>query len=115
MTINASAIVIGNFMLCTLPGADWHFFIRRLDGEVYVPFSKFHRKTISPTSVTQYIPNWKTLRWTRIKNSILGKHESYAKDVEFEINVYSTEKSLKKHKEVIAAFMAFMHGQTPTV
>jgi hypothetical protein len=115
MNTNAASIVVGNSLLCTPPDADWHFFIRHLNGEMYVPFSKFHKKTISPTDVAHYIPNWKTLRWTRIKDSILGKHESYAKDVEFEINVYSTEKSPKKHKEVLAAFMEFMHGQTPTV
>lgn len=110
MTTNAFSTVVGNSLLCTVPEADWHFFIRRLGGETYVPFSKFHRKTISPSGVVQYIPNWKTLRWTRIKNSILGNHESYAKDIEFEINVYSTEKSPRKHQEVVDVFLGFMRA-----
>ncbi|MDD5755328.1 MAG: hypothetical protein PHN45_11330 [Methylococcales bacterium] len=110
MKTEAFATVVGNSLLCTLTGTDWHFFIRRLNGEVYVPFSKFHKKTISPTDVVQYLPNWKTLRWTRIKDSILGKHESYAKDVEFEVNVYTTELSPKKHQEVVEAFLEFMHS-----
>ncbi len=110
MTTQAFATIVGNSLLCTIPETDWHFFIRRLDGEIHVPFSKFHKKQISPADVTQYIPNWKTLRWTRIKDSILGKHESYAKDVEFEINVYSTEKSPKKHQEVVEAFLEFMRN-----
>jgi hypothetical protein len=110
MTLKAFSIVVGNSLLCTLDGADWHFFIRRLDAENHVPFSKFHRKEISPAQVNQFIPNLKALKWIKIKNSILGKHESYAKDVEFEINVYSAESSPKKHKEVVDVFLEFMRS-----
>lgn len=109
MTTNAFATVVGNSLLCTVPDTDWHFFIRTLDGKTYVPFSTFHKKTISPADVAKnYLPNWKTLHWTRIKNSILGTHESYANDIEFEINVYTTESSPKKHEEVVETFLKFM-------
>ena len=108
MKTTAFANIVGNSLLCTLADADWLFFIRRLDGQTHVPFSMLYKKQISPANIATFIPNWKTLRWVKIKDSILGKHESYAKDVVFEINVYSTEHSPKKHQDVIDAFLEFM-------
>lgn len=105
------ATVVENRLLCSLNDADWHFFIRRLDEEVHVPFSNFHKKEIKPSDLAKFIPNWRTLPWKKIKNSMAGKSESYAKDVEFELNVYSMEHGTKKHQDVIEAFLAFMnHG-----
>lgn len=110
MTGKSVATIVGKSLLNSVIGEDWHFFIRRLDGELHVPFSAFHKKEMPPASVAQYLPNWKTLRWTKIKNNILGKSESYAKDVEFEVNVYAGEKSTKTHQEIVDAFMAFMRN-----
>jgi hypothetical protein len=110
MVVKSSAIVIGNMLLCAVPNADWHFFIRRLDGENDVAFSTFHRKEFGAADVAKFIPNWKTLHWTKIKDSQLGHSESYIKDAEFEINVYAPMNSTKKHPEVVEAFLAFMHG-----
>ena len=108
MTVISSAIVVGYMLLCDIPDVDWQFFIRRLDGGNYVEFSKFHRKEFGANDVAKFIPNWKTLRWIKIKNSQLGQKESYAKDTEFEINVYASTRSIKKHPEVVEAFLAFM-------
>ncbi len=110
MAVKSSSVVVGNSLLCTLPDADWHFFIRPLNGENFIVFSNFHRKTVGSTDVVKFIPHWKTLRWIKIKNSQLGKSESYLKDTEFEINVYATPQSQKKHQEVVDAFLAFMHA-----
>ncbi len=104
------AVVVGNVLLYSVAGEDWHFFIRSLDAQTHASFSDFHKKGMSPANVAKFLPNWKTLKWTRIKNSILGRSESYAKDVEFEVNVYATEKSEKKHQEVIDLFLAFMRN-----
>lgn len=110
MAVKSSAIVIGNILLCTVPNADWHFFIRRLDGENHVAFSTFHRKEFGTADAAKFIPNWKTFRWVKIKNSQLGHSESYAKDAEFEVNVYAATHSTKRHPDVAEAFLAFMHG-----
>lgn len=110
MTVKSSSIVVGNRLLCTPPDSDWHFFIRRLDGENCVLFSQFHRKTFGVSDLNKFIPNWKTLRWVKIKDSQLGHSESYAKDVEFEINVYASPSSEKKHKMVIDAFLELMNS-----
>lgn len=105
-----TGIILGDSLLCGFDGEDWHFFLRRLDGGLHVPFSAFHKKSISPAEVAKYLPNWRKLSWTKIKNSMLGKSESYAKDVEFEVNVYVTEHSTKKHQDAVNAFLAFMSG-----
>ncbi len=107
--MKSSAVVVGNSLLCTLPNADWHFFIRNLNGENQVDFAPFHRKEIRPIDVEKFIPHWKTLHWVKIKDSQLGHSESYAKDTTFEVNVYASENSLKKHSDVITAFLNFMN------
>lgn len=101
--------VIENRLSCCVENADWHFFLRRLDKTVHVPFSDFHKKEITPTDLANFLPNWRALNWKKIKNSMAGKSESYAKDKEFEINVYSKPNGEKKHQAVIEAFLAFMN------
>ena len=105
----SQVVGIGNKLLCTVEEADWHFFIRRLDGENYVPFSAFHKKDITPADVATFIPNWHSLRWVKIKNSMAGKSESYAKDADFQVNVYSAENGSKKHELIVESFLAFMN------
>jgi hypothetical protein len=107
--MKSSAVVVGNMLLCSLQETDWHFFIRRLDGENDVVFATYHRKEVGPANVAKFIPNWKTLHWVKIKNSQLGHSESYAKDTEFEINVYANPHSTKKHPDVIESFLNFMN------
>jgi len=109
MTEKCVATVIENRLLCCVENADWHFFLRRLDKEVHVPFSEFHKKAIKPADIAKFLPNWRALDWRKIKDSMAGKSESYAKDKEFEINVYSTPNGTKKHQAVIEAFLAFMN------
>lgn len=110
MTVKSSAVVVGNSLLCNVSNEDWHFFIRHLNGENQVAFSVFHRKKVGTKEVEKFIPHWKTLQWIRIKNSQLGQSESYAKDTEFEVNVYASVSSTKKHSEVVKAFLEFMQG-----
>ncbi len=109
MTEKCIATVIENRLLCCIEQADWHFFLRRLDKENHVPFSPFHKKEIKPVDLAKFLPNWRSLRWKPIKNNMAGKSESFAKDSEFEINVYSTSHGNKKHQEIIEAFLAFMN------
>lgn len=103
------AVVVGNSLLCTVEDADWHFFIRGLEGGNQVAFAPFHRKEIRAIDVAKFIPHWQKIRWIKIKNSQLGHSESYLKDAEFEVNVYANPHSVKKHPDVIEAFMNFMN------
>ena len=93
---------------CSIADADWHFSIHRIDGKTHGPFFDFHRKEVSAADVAKFIPNYESLPWTEIKDSGLGKSESYAKDYEFKVNVQATEGSSKNHEEVVEAFLTFM-------
>ncbi len=106
-----TGVIVGNSLSCNL-NEDWHFFLRRLDGEPYVPFSAFHKQNVTPADIAQYLPNWHKLQWVKIKNSMLGKSESYAKDIEFEVNVHVTQQSTKKHQDAVNAFLTFMSNKT---
>lgn len=100
--------VMAGSLVCNLPGADWRFSIRRVDGSGYGHFFDFHQKEVLAIDIAAYLPNWESLQWMEIKDSVLGKSESYVKDVEFKVNVQSIENGTKNHKEVVEAFLTFM-------
>lgn len=108
MKAEGFATVMAGSLACSVADADWHFSIRRVDDKTHGPFFDFHEKEVSPSDVATFIPNFESLQWTEIKDSILGKSESYAKDQEFKVNVQSTEGGSKSHKVVVEAFLAFM-------
>jgi hypothetical protein len=108
MNAEGFATVMAGSLACNMPGADWHFSIRRVDGSGHSRFFDFHKKEVLATDIAAYLPNWETLQWTEIKDNLLGKSESYARDIEFKVNVQSTEIGTKSHKEVVEAFRAFM-------
>jgi len=89
---------------------DWHFSIRRVDGKTHNPFYDYRGKEVSASDIAKFLPNWRTLQWTEIKDSPLDKSQSCAKDVDFRVTVQSVEGGAKTHKEVVEAFLAFMGG-----
>lgn len=98
-------------LVCSIPGADWYFTIRRSDERTHIPFSEFNKKEVKGTDIsTRYLPNWEKLQWQEIKRRSIGFNESVAKDVEFKVIVHSTDKGSKTHKEVVEAFLDFMHS-----
>lgn len=112
MKAECFATVMAGSLACRVTDADWHFSIRRVDGKTYGSFFDFHEKEVSASDIAKFIPNIESLQWTEIKNSILGKSESYTTDQEFKINVQSTEGGSKNHKQVEEAFLKFMRNAT---
>lgn len=110
MKAEGFASVMASSLVCNIPGADWHFSIRRVDERSHGPFCNFHQKEVSSVDIATFLPNWETLQWTTIKDNMLSKSESYAKDVEFRINIQAAEASSKTHADVIKAFIDFMRG-----
>jgi hypothetical protein len=108
MNVKGFVTVFAGCLACSIADADWHFSIRRIDGRTHWPFSDFNSKEISVSDVANYLPNWNSLQWTEIKDSMTVKSESYGVDVEFKVNVQSTEDGSKTHREVIDAFLEFM-------
>jgi hypothetical protein len=98
-------------LVCSIPDADWYFTIRRNDGRTHPSFSDFHKKEVNETDIaTRYLPNWESLHWVEFERDVLGKSESFAKDVEFKVIVHSTDKGSKRPKEVVEAFLDFMRN-----
>jgi len=87
---------------------DWHFPIRRVDGNTHSAFMSFHNKEVGPADAIGFIPNWNTIEWKRIADSPLSKSESYAEDIEFRVNVQAISSSKKSHQEVVGAFKKYM-------
>jgi len=108
MKAKGFATLMASSLDCCVANADWHFLVRRVDGKSHGEFFNFHEKVVSEIDVAKYIPNWKSLHWINIKDSELSKSESYAKDVEFMVNVSSSVNGKKTHAEVIDAFLSFM-------
>ncbi len=108
MKVEGFATVMAGSLACSVVDADWHFSIRRVDGKTHGPFFEFHGKEVSASDIAKYLPNLSNLQWTEIKDSMLGTSESYAKDVEFKVNVQSTSEGTKSHKDVVEAFLNFM-------
>jgi len=108
MKAEGFATVMAGSLALSIADADWHFSIRRSDGKTHGPFFDFHGKKVSVQDIAKFLPNWENLQWTEIQDGLLSKSESYAKDVEFKVNVQATQDSKKSHKEVVDAFVEFM-------
>ena len=102
--------VFAGCLAWSITDADWHFSIRRIDGRTHRPFIDFNGKEVSATDVAKFLPNWNSLQWTEIKDSMSVKSESYGIDDEFKVNVQSTEDGSKTHIEVVDAFLEFMRN-----
>lgn len=114
MIAKGFATVMAGSLACSIDGADWHFSIRRVDDKTHGPFFDFHQKDVRPSDVATFVPNWESLTWSPLKDSMLGKSESVAKDTEFRINVLSNGSGGKTHEEVVQQFLAFMKSSSAT-
>ena len=110
MKAEGFATVMAGSLACSVADADWHFSIRRVDGKTHGPFFNSHGKEISASDISEYLPNWRTIKWIEIKDSLLSKSESYAEDEEFKVNVQSVQDGSKSPQEVIDAFLDFMNN-----
>jgi len=110
MKAKGFATVFAGSLYVSIADADWHFCIRRVDGKTHGPFFDYHGKEVSPSDIAKFLPNWCNLQWTEIKDNLLAKSESFARDIEFKVNVQSTRDGAKTHKEIVDAFLVFMGG-----
>lgn len=109
MEVRGFTTVMGGSLSCEVVGEDWHFSIRRVDDKTDNTFYNFHGKAVTSSDIAAFLPNLPTLEWTELKDQpIFCKSESYAKDVEYKVNVQSSDAGKKTHAEVVQAFMTFM-------
>lgn len=90
---------------------DWYLIIRRVNGKSDPKFNAHHEQQIAPSAIAAFVPNWKSLAWNEIRESIFSHAESYAKDAEYKINVVAkADRSPLSHEQVRAKFNEFMQG-----
>jgi len=108
MTLIGEATVLGTSLEASTPGGKWHITIRRADGRSDARFTAFNAKPVSAEAVSTFIPNWRTLVWRRIEDSMFSRGKSHAEAPDYQIAVSCTRDSSLSHEAVIREFEKFM-------
>jgi hypothetical protein len=108
MAFRGEATVMGTSLELSAQGVDWHMSIRRADGESDPRFMACNGKLVAATDVAQFVPNWRTLPWRSIADSMFSHSKSRAEDSGYHITVSSVRGSSLSHEDVISAFEEFM-------
>jgi len=108
MTLIGEATVLGTSLEALTPGGTWHITIKRADGRSDARFTVYNAKPVSADAISTFIPNWRTLVWRRIEDSMFSRGKSHAEAPEYEIAVSCTRDSSLSHEAVIGEFEQFM-------
>ena len=108
MTFIGEATVLGTSLEAVSPGGTWHITIRRADGRSDARFTAFNAKPVSAEAASTFIPNWRTLVWRRIEDSMFAHGKSQAEAPDYQIAVAGTRDSLLSHEAVMGEFEQFM-------
>ena len=87
--------------------------IRRADGRSDPLFVAFNRKDVTAADVARFIPEWQTLTWRRIADSMFSRSKSRADGTAYEITVSSAGEPSSSHEAILGDFDRFMasaHG-----
>ena len=102
------ATVLGTSLEAGTPGGTWHITIKRADGRSDARFTAYNAKPVSGEAVSKFIPNWRTLVWRRIEDSMFSRGKSQAEAPDYQIAVSCTRDSSFSHEAVIGEFEQFM-------
>jgi hypothetical protein len=108
MTFIGEATVLGTSLEASAQGGAWHITIRRSDGRSDARFTEYNTKPVSAEAVSTFIPNWHSLVWRRIEDSMFSRGKSQAKAPDYQIAVAGTRDSSLSHEAVIGEFEQFM-------
>ena len=108
MTFTGEATALGTSLEASAQGGAWHITIRRSDGRSDARFTAYNAKPVSAEAVGTFIPNWRTLVWRRIEDSMFARGKSQAEAPDYRIAVAGTRDSSLSHEAVIGEFEAFM-------
>ncbi|MDA8109675.1 MAG: hypothetical protein M0015_13755 [Betaproteobacteria bacterium] len=86
----------------------WSFLLRRIDLRSDPGFSRYHGKNVQAGEIIRFLPNWRSLQWTRVPDNLLSCSESCAQNREYMVNVQAGSPSAMRHEDVIAVFLRFM-------
>jgi hypothetical protein len=99
---------LGTSLEASAHGGAWHITIRRADGRSDARFTAYNAKPVSGEAVSKFIPNWRTLVWRRIEDSMFSRGKSHAEAPAYQIAVSCTRDSSLSHEAVIREFEAFI-------
>jgi len=108
MTFIGEATVLGTSLEASTHGGTWHITIRRADGRSDPRFTAYNAKPVSAEAVSTFIPNWRTLVWRPIEDSMFSRGKSQAEAPDYQIAVAGTRDSLLSHEAVMKEFEEFM-------
>jgi hypothetical protein len=109
MNLKGEAMLMSQSL--TAAAEDWYLSIRRVNGKSDPKFNAYHDQQIAPSAIATFVPNWKSLEWNEIRESMFSRAESYAKDAEYKVNVAArAEGSSLSHEQVRSKFIEFMQG-----
>ena len=108
MAFEGEATATGTSLELSAQGIDWHMSIRRADGKSDPRFMACNGELVTAADVAQFVPNWRTLAWRSIADSMFSHSKSHAEDSAYQITVSGARDSATSHEAVIGAFEEFM-------
>ncbi|MBN2560388.1 MAG: hypothetical protein JXQ75_05600 [Phycisphaerae bacterium] len=108
MEFIGEATAMGTSLELSARGVEWHMSIRRLDGRSDPRFLACSGKGVAAADVAQFIPNWRTLAWQRIADSMFSQSKSHTDDSAYQITVSGARGSSISQDDVVKGFKQFM-------
>lgn len=108
MTFIGEATAMGTSLELSAQGVHWHMSIRRGDGKSDPRFLAYNGKPVTAADVAQFIPQWSTLTWQSIADSMFSHSKSHAESSGYQITLSGTRSSSLSQEDVVAAFNQFM-------
>ena len=102
------ATVMGTSLELSTHGVTWHITIRRADGRSDARFMAYNGKPVTAEDVSKFIPDWRTLAWRAIEDSMFSRSKLHAESSDYQIDISGTRDSSLSHEAVIRAFEEFM-------
>jgi hypothetical protein len=108
MVFKGEATVMGTSLELSTHGVEWHITIRRADGGNDGRFLAYNGKPVTAEDVSKFIPDWRTLAWRGVEDSMFSHSKSHAEASDYQIDISGTRDSSLSHEAVIGAFEEFM-------
>jgi hypothetical protein len=86
----------------------WEFLLRRADFRPDDAFRALHGAALHAVHLAPFLPNWKSLAWQPVEDSLSARAESWAKDLPYHVSVRTGVDGQLTHGEVLDAFQRFM-------
>lgn len=108
MVFRGDATYMGTSLELSSRGVQWSLSIRGVDGNNDARFLKHDGKPVTAEDIVAFLPNWQTIVWQRLPDSMFSQSASHAADLAYELDIAAVRDSALSHDDVINAFEAFM-------